>query len=81
MTSEASTLLEQAAGLLEKVAVMSLLNTPDKEVCEVLTRAGQVSRLVDAINTHTAAEIEERSRFELGPEACRSDSDTVERCI
>lgn len=68
MTSEPSTLLEQAAGLLEKVAAMSLLNAPDEEVCEVLTRAGQVSRLIDAINAQTAAEIEERSRFELGPE-------------
>ncbi len=59
-------LLEQARILLEGVAARELASVDDQLLCAVLTQAERVGRLVDSIRAVSAAEAEERSRFELG---------------
>lgn len=59
-------LLEQASRLLEQVAAGALSTVSDEELCAIVAHASLAERLVDAISIAGAAEIEQRSRFELG---------------
>jgi hypothetical protein len=59
-------LLERAARLLEEVAALPLAGVPDEELCAITAQAARVERFVAAVGTVAAAEIVERSRFELG---------------
>jgi len=66
MTSPAIELLEQARAALAHVADDSTVSLSDEELCAMTALTEDVGRLVDATRLATAAEIEERSRFELG---------------
>src|SRR5687767_4720139 len=62
----ATDLLEQAQDLLARVAELPLPDVDDETLC-ALTRAVEgVGRITDGLRATTAAELDERSRFELG---------------
>ena len=58
--------LQQAIALLASVAATPPLTLSDEEVCAVAIAAEEAGRLVDATRLATAAELDDRSRFELG---------------
>jgi hypothetical protein len=58
--------LEQATVLLEQLARVPVEALTDEEVCLLTVQAERAGRFMDAIRVRTAAEIDERSRFELG---------------
>src|SRR4051812_35419688 len=61
-------LLEQASRLLEQVTALQTAAVSDEELCAIVAHAAKVERLVDAISIAGVAEVDERSRFELGSE-------------
>jgi hypothetical protein len=66
MSYSAVDLLEQAKSLLEAVAAEPVDGLSDEHLCALTAHAEQVGRFVDSLRATTAAEIDERSRFELG---------------
>ena len=66
MTSFAIDSLQQALALLAEVAATSTLSLSDEELCALTSSIETAGRLVDATRLASAAEIDERSRFELG---------------
>jgi hypothetical protein len=59
-------LLEQASAALGVVAQTPLAPLGDEDLCELLAQAERAGRYIDAIRALAAAEVEERSRYELG---------------
>jgi len=66
MTSSAIDSLQQALALLAEVAATSTLSFSDEELCALTSSIETAGRLVDATRLASAAEIDDRSRFELG---------------
>ncbi len=66
MNSSAIDSLQQALALLAEVAATSTLSLSDEELCALTSGIESAGRLVDATRLASAAEIDERSRFELG---------------
>ena len=58
--------LEQAKAALSELATLPLAGLPDEVLVGACEQAEQVGRLLDSVRVQTAAEIEERSRDELG---------------
>lgn len=59
-------LLERASRFLEEVGALRFDAVSDEELCALIAHAGRVERLLDSVATQGAAEVEHRSRFELG---------------
>lgn len=68
MSSSAASLLQRASALLAEVAALPVASFADEEVCALAIDAEVAGRFLDAVRATVAAEIEERSRFELGAE-------------
>ena len=66
MTNSTADLLEQAIALLSEVARGGVLSLSDDELCEAVRLTERAGRFLDASRVAGAAEVEERSRFELG---------------
>ena len=66
MDYSATELLEQASALLESVAATDPAALSDENLCLLAATTERAGRLVDAVRVTVAAEIDERSRFELG---------------
>ncbi len=60
--------IRRATALLAGAAQLDWTTVRDEEVCELLEGIERAGRLVDAVRVQVAAEIAERSRFELGTE-------------
>ncbi len=57
---------EAASSLLARLARLDLTTMDDEAICSIVARAERAGRLIDTIRAVSAAEVEERSRFELG---------------
>ena len=68
MTSHTD-LLTQAAALLREAIVMPTVGLSDQEAGEVLIATETAGRLLDGLRAVTAADINDRCRYELGAEA------------
>lgn len=66
MRSSATELLRQAVAILTSVGSEGTAALSDEELCLLTSTAEEAGRLVDAVRLSTAAEIDYRSRFELG---------------
>jgi hypothetical protein len=66
MAHPATSALQQALTLLAEVAAAPALHLDDDELCALAVAAEEAGRLVDATRLAAAAEIDHRSRFELG---------------
>ena len=66
MASSAIDSLQQALTLLAEVAATPALSLSDEELCALTSGIESAGRLVDATRLASAAEIDDRSRFELG---------------
>ena len=66
MAHPANDKLQQAIRLLADVAAMGALALSDEDLCALTSTAEEAGRLVDATRVAAAAEIDDRSRFELG---------------
>lgn len=66
MSSPAVDSLQQAIALLAAVAAEGPRRLTDEELCAFVSDVESAGRLVDAARVLAAAEVEERSRFELG---------------
>lgn len=66
MTSSAIDTLQQALVLLAEVAATPTLSLSDEQLCALTSGIESAGRLVDATRLASAAEVEHRSRFELG---------------
>lgn len=64
----AADLIEQATRLLAEAAQLGFDGVDDDSLCELVARAEQAGRLIDTARALGAAEIEQRSRYELGRE-------------
>lgn len=64
--TEASEVLEQATSLLAEVGRAPMSELSDESLCLLLADAEQAGRLLDAVRVRAAAEVEDRSRYELG---------------
>lgn len=63
---ETTTRLEEAEQLLRELAHLDFRALGDEGVCEATGRVEQLGRCVDTLRVRAAAEIDERSRFDLG---------------
>ena len=62
-------LVEQATRLLAEVAQLRIDGLDDESLCELVHRTEQAGRLIDTARAIGAAEIEQRSRYELGQDS------------
>lgn len=68
MTSSVIDPLQQALVLLGEIAAQPTLSLSDEDLCALTSGIESAGRLVDATRLAVAAEIDDRSRFELGKE-------------
>ena len=61
-----SGVLEQATSLLKSLVSLPVAGLSDEDLCLFTVEVEQVGRLVDSVRVRSAAEVDERSRFELG---------------
>jgi hypothetical protein len=66
MQNPAVDILRQAQALLERAAEQPVRDADDATLCAIAEAVESVGRLIDGLRATTAAEIDERSRFELG---------------
>ena len=66
MSNSAALLLEQAHSLLESAAAQPVGTLSDEELCALMVATERAGRFLDSIRIATAAELDDRSRFELG---------------
>jgi hypothetical protein len=63
---DAHTILEQVNSLLGELARLPVATLSDEQLCLLTVETEQSGRLIDSMRVNSAAEINERSRFELG---------------
>jgi hypothetical protein len=63
---DAMAILEEVTSLLETLTRVPIDTVPDDELCLFTVQLEQAGRFVDTLRARSAAEIDERSRFELG---------------
>lgn len=63
---DATSILGEVTGLLGELARLPVDSLSDESLCLVTVEGEQAGRLMDAFRASTAAEIDDRSRFELG---------------
>ncbi len=63
---DSSGILEQINSLLSSLVRLSMVGLSDEDLCLFTVEVEQAGRLLDSLRVRSAAEIDERSRFELG---------------
>jgi hypothetical protein len=66
MQNSAVDILKQAQALLERAAEIPLVDVDDENLCAITSAVEGAGRLIDGLRATAAAELDERSRFELG---------------